>query len=57
MNTYKCFYNGKSLEVEASTTLEAQKKAAELFKAKKSYNVSVLLHKLDGKQYTHIAVD
>jgi hypothetical protein len=47
MNGYKCFYNGKSIDVEAETSLEAQEKAAVIFKAKKSYKVSVNLCELD----------
>lgn len=51
MNGYICIYKGKQLEVIASTTFEAQKKAAALFKAKKSYEVSVYLAELNGAQY------
>lgn len=54
MNGYKCFYKGKTLEVYANTSYEAQKKAAELFKAKKSYDVTVVLCEKNGEQITHI---
>lgn len=54
MNGYKCFYNDKELDVWADTTLEAQEKAAKLFKAKKSWKVHVRLCELNGKQVIHI---
>mgnify|MGYP001605607598 CR=1 FL=1 len=53
MNGYKAFYKGKTLDVFAMTSYEAQKKAAELFKAKKSYDVTVMLAEKDGKQVVH----
>jgi hypothetical protein len=40
---YLCMYNGKKIEVQAATSYEAQEKAAKIFKAKKSYNVVVVL--------------
>ena len=57
MNGYVCFYRGKRIEVHAPTTYNAQIKAAAIFKARKSYEVSVTLAEKDGKQVTHIAVD
>ena len=51
-NGYIAFYKGKQIEIEASSSLEAQKKAAEKFKAKKSYEVTVKLAEKDGKQVT-----
>lgn len=53
MNGYKCFYKGKTIEVYADTTYQAQQKAAALFKAKKSYEVTVMLCELRGEQYVH----
>ena len=55
---YVCFYKGKRLEVYAASTYQAQLEAAKLFKAKKSYEVSVTLaeHE-DGKPVTHIATE
>jgi len=41
MLTFIAIYKGKQIEVSAETSYAAQKKAAELFKAKKSYDVSV----------------
>lgn len=55
MNGYKAFYRGKSIEVMANTSLEAQTKAAAQFKAKKSYEVTVMLCEKNGEQVTHIA--
>ncbi len=53
MNGYVAFYRGKRLEVKAETSLAAQEKAAKLFKAKKSYEVSVVLAEKDGVQVVH----
>ncbi len=55
MNGYKAFYKGKELEVYAETSYKAQLEAAKQFKAKKSYDVTVMLCEIDGKQYTHTA--
>lgn len=43
MNTYHAFFKGKKVEVKADTTYEAQKLAASIFKARKSYDVAVVL--------------
>jgi len=53
MNGYVCFYRRKQIEVFAETTLEAQIKAAKEFKAKKSYEVTVVLAEKNGVQITH----
>lgn len=53
MNGYKAFYKGKSIEVYAESSHKAQLKAAELFKAKKSYDVTVVLCEKDGKEVIH----
>jgi hypothetical protein len=53
MNGYKCFFKGKTIEVEANTSFDAQKIAAAKFKAKKSYDVTVVLCEKNGKQVTH----
>lgn len=55
MNGYIAFYRGKKLEVFADTSYEAQKKAAAIFKAKKSYEVTVMLAEKNGQQVTHTA--
>lgn len=54
MNGYVCFYKEKRTEVYADTTLQAQEAAAAFFKARKSYEVSVILAEKDGEQVTHI---
>lgn len=43
MFTYKCFYKGKQLDVNALRSFDAQQAAAKLFKAKRSYEVKVVL--------------
>lgn len=55
MNGYKAFYRNKTIEVYADTSFEAQTKAALLFKAKKSWEVSVVLCELGGEQVVHTA--
>ena len=57
MNGYLAFYKGKQLEVYASSSYEAQQKAAALFKARKSYEVTVMLAEKDGQQVTHTATE
>jgi hypothetical protein len=57
MNGYKCFYRGKTCEVHADTSYQAQQLAAQQFKAKKSYEVSVFLCEKQGEQVTHTATD
>lgn len=53
MNGYIAFYKGRKAEVHADTSYEAQKKAAALFKARKSYEVSVVLAEKNSEQVTH----
>lgn len=43
MNNYEAFYRGKRISVQAETSYKAQLKAAEILKAKKSYDVTVVL--------------
>lgn len=43
MNTYHAFYNGKRLELQAANTLQAQQKAAQQFKARKAWQVTIVL--------------
>lgn len=52
MNGYKAFYKGKSIEVHADTALQARDKAAREFRAKKAYDVTVVLCEKDGEQVT-----
>lgn len=57
MNGYIAFYRGKQVEVYAPTSYEAQTKAAAIFKAKKSYEVTVMLAERDGEQVVHTAME
>jgi predicted Fe-Mo cluster-binding NifX family protein len=57
MNGYKAFYKGKSIEVYANTSYEAQKKAAEVFKARKAYQITVVICEKAGQQVTHSTAD
>jgi hypothetical protein len=56
MNGYICFYKDKRVEVYADTSYAAQQKAAVLLKARKSYEVTVMLAEKDGEVYEHTAV-
>jgi hypothetical protein len=52
---YVAFYKGKKMDVYATSSYAAQKKAAAAFGAKKSYEVNVVLaEKPDGSQVTHV---
>lgn len=53
MNGYKAFWRGKTTEVYAATSYEAQQEAARKFKARKAYEVAVVLCEKDGEQVTH----
>lgn len=53
MNTYKAFYKGKTVCVQAETSYSAQKIAAEKFKAKKQYEVLVVIIEKDGQSVHH----
>ena len=57
MNGYVCFYKGKKMEVYADSSYEAQKKAAQAFRAKKSYDVTVVLAEKNNKPVVHTFVD
>lgn len=53
MFTYIAFYKNKQIEVTALRSYDAQEKAAKIFKARKSYEVTVMLAAKDGEQVTH----
>lgn len=53
MNGYIAIYKGKRIEVYSDTSYHAQLEAAKIFKAKKSYEVSVYLCEKQGEQVTH----
>ena len=57
MNGYKCFYRGKTCEVYADSSYQAQIQAAQMFKAKKAYEVTVMLCEKQGEQVTHTPSD
>lgn len=48
MNSYKAFYKNKTADIRAETSLSAQIKAANHFKAKKPWDVSVVLVRKHG---------
>jgi len=52
---YIAMYKGKKIEVYADSIYEAQLKAAKIFKAKKSYEVSVYLCEVNGQEVIHSA--
>lgn len=43
MRTYVCFYKSKRITIQAESSAAAQLKAAAAFKARKSYDVAVVL--------------
>lgn len=53
MFTYIAFYKGKQITVNASTSYEAQLTASRLLKAKKSYEVTVMLSSKDDEPVIH----
>lgn len=54
---YIAFYKGRRLELYASGQLAARDEAARQFKAKKPYEVTVVLAEKDGETVIHTAVD
>lgn len=53
MNGYIAFYKGRQIEVMADTSYQAQQKAAQHFKARKSHEVTVVLAEKNGQQVVH----
>lgn len=53
MNGYKAYHKGREIEVMAETSHQAQQNAAAQFKAKKSYEVTVMLCEKNGEQVIH----
>ena len=53
LNGYICFYKGKKAEIYASTSYEAQLLGAKKLKARKSWEVTVVLAEKGGEQVTH----
>jgi hypothetical protein len=51
---YICFYRGKRIEVRALRSYDAQLAAAKIFKARKAYDVTVMLaERQDGTPVIH----
>ena len=51
---YVCFYRAKRIEVRALRSFDAQEIAAKIFKAKKSWEVTVVLaEKPSGEEVVH----
>jgi hypothetical protein len=48
MNSYLAFHKGTRIEVQAENSLEAQTKAAQQLKVKKSWQVTIVLVELNG---------
>ena len=55
MNGYIAIYKSKRIEVYADSSYEAQTKAAKIFKAKKAYEVTVVLAEKNGREVVHNA--
>lgn len=59
MNGYVAFYKSKKMEVYAESSFQARQKAAAAFKAKKAFEVTVMLAEKDtdgsapGTQVVH----
>lgn len=53
VNKYLCFHRGKTITIEAATSYEASRKAAKEFKAKRPWDVTVVLVESCGSAVTH----
>ena len=53
MNGYICLWRNRRIEVYADTSYAAQLKAAAILKAKKSYEITVVLAERAGDPVTH----
>lgn len=53
MNGYLAFYKGNKIEVHANSQSEARTIAVQQFKARKAWDVSVVLTEKDGVPVTH----
>lgn len=50
---YKLFYKGKTHELEANSSFEAQEKGKAFFRTKKGWEISVVLMEVEGREVTH----
>jgi hypothetical protein len=53
MNTYVAFWKNKEITVQANSSYEAQQKAALQLKARKTWEVTVMITEFQGKQVVH----
>ena len=53
MNKYECFWKSKRITVEADTSYQAQQKSQSILKAKKGYEITVMLAEKNGQAYIH----
>lgn len=53
MNTYECFYKGRRITLLADTSLNAQRDAAKEFRAKKPWDVTVVLVAVGDRAVVH----
>ena len=53
MNTYEAFYRKRRMTVHGWTSRAAQEDAAKAFKARKVWEVTVVLAAKDGEPVTH----
>lgn len=53
MNTYICYFKNKRIEVSAATQYEAQQKAAAIFKARRHWEVAVMIAEKNGVPVIH----
>jgi hypothetical protein len=53
MNGYKAFYKNKEIDVYATTSYQAQQLAAAQFKAKKAWEITVMLCEKAGAPVIH----
>ena len=53
MNGYVAIYKGRRIEVHADSSYRAQQIAAAQFRARKSFEVTVMLAEKDGQPVTH----
>lgn len=53
MFTYICFYKGKEIKIKALRSYDAQIEAARIFRARKPYEVTVMLAAIGDQPYIH----
>ena len=53
MFVYVCFYKGKEITVKSTSSYYAQQEAARIFRARKPYEVTVMLAAIGDQPYIH----